>query len=193
MSPDIEDLDPIIRDHVLYAMGAGLIPIPMIDVAAVTAVQLDMIRQLCKKNGVDFNETQGKAWVAALTGSTLSRLAAGVVKLIPGVGTILGGVTMSILSGASTYAVGRVAEESLQKNGSIFEMDFAKAKKRYDEAFEQGKEVAETLKKEAEAKKNVPASEDVFTTLEKLGKLKESGVITEEEFEAKKKDLLSRI
>jgi uncharacterized protein (DUF697 family) len=193
MSPDIEDLDPIIRDHVLYAMGAGLIPIPMIDVAAVTAVQLDMIRQLCKKNGVDFNETQGKAWVAALTGSTLSRLAAGVVKLIPGVGTILGGVTMSILSGASTYAVGRVAEESLQKNGSIFEMDFAKAKKRYDEAFEQGKEVAETLKKEAEAKKNAPASEDVFTTLEKLGKLKESGVITEEEFEAKKKDLLSRI
>jgi hypothetical protein len=72
-------------------------------------------------------------------------------------------------------------------------MDFAKAKKRYDEAFEQGKEVAETLKKEAEAKKNAPASEDVFTTLEKLGKLKESGVITEEEFEAKKKDLLSRI
>lgn len=35
--------------------------------------------------------------------------------------------------------------------------------------------------------------EDVFKTLNKLSKLKERGVITEEEFNAKKKELLSRL
>ena len=37
------------------------------------------------------------------------------------------------------------------------------------------------------------AAKDVFETLVKLGKLKEKGVITEEEFEAQKKKLLGRI
>jgi hypothetical protein len=40
-----------------------------------------------------------------------------------------------------------------------------------------------------------PASteEDVFAALEKLGKLRDMGIVTPEEFEAKKKDLLDRI
>ena len=37
------------------------------------------------------------------------------------------------------------------------------------------------------------SSDDVIALLEKLGKLKESGVLTEEEFNDKKKDLLSRL
>ncbi len=38
-----------------------------------------------------------------------------------------------------------------------------------------------------------PAAEDATTTLQRLAQLRESGVITEDEFQAKKKDLLSRI
>jgi uncharacterized protein (DUF697 family) len=191
MNYTIQNLDPIIRDHVVYAMGAGLIPIPMLDIAAVTVIQLDMLRQLCAKKGVDFNESQGKAWVAALTGSTLSRMAAGAVKIIPGIGSLLGGVTMSVLSGASTYAIGRVAEESLAKGGSIFDFDMKEAKAKYEEAFREGKTAAEDIKRDAETKK--PAEEDVYAALEKLGKLRDSGVITAEEFEEKKKKLMEKI
>jgi len=32
--------EAIIRSHVLWAMGGGLIPIPLVDFAAVTAIQL---------------------------------------------------------------------------------------------------------------------------------------------------------
>lgn len=40
----------------------------------------------------------------------------------------------------------------------------------------------------------VPASqEDVFEALEKLGRLRDAGIVTPEEFEAKKKELLDRI
>lgn len=38
-----------------------------------------------------------------------------------------------------------------------------------------------------------PTSEDAFTKLEKLAKLKEQGIISEEEFELKKKDILSQV
>ena len=57
----------------------------------------------------------------------------------------------------------------------------------YKEAFEKGKSYVSDL----EDKQDEAA--DVFKSLEKLGKLKEQGVITEEEFEAKKKELLDRL
>lgn len=38
-----------------------------------------------------------------------------------------------------------------------------------------------------------PQQDDVFSMLEKLGKLKEAGILTEEEFNAKKADLLSKM
>ena len=40
------EADQIIRKHVLWSMGAGLMPVPLFDIAAVTAVQMDMLKQL---------------------------------------------------------------------------------------------------------------------------------------------------
>jgi hypothetical protein len=64
--------DAIIRSHVLWAMGGGLIPIPLVDFAAVTAVQLEMLQQLAHLYGVDYSRSNGKAFVSALTGTTLA-------------------------------------------------------------------------------------------------------------------------
>ena len=36
--------DGIIKSHVVWAMGGGLIPVPLFDIAAVTAIQMDMLR-----------------------------------------------------------------------------------------------------------------------------------------------------
>jgi hypothetical protein len=59
--------DSVIRTHILFSMGFGLIPIPIVDIFAVSAMQLDMIRQLCKVYDRDFSESQGKAIVSSLT------------------------------------------------------------------------------------------------------------------------------
>ena len=59
--------DTIIRNHMLWSMGAGFIPVPIADFFAVSAVQLDMIRQLCNVYNIDFKQTQGKAVITALT------------------------------------------------------------------------------------------------------------------------------
>ena len=39
---DRHETDTIIQDHIGYAMAAAAIPVPLVDIAAVTLVQLDM-------------------------------------------------------------------------------------------------------------------------------------------------------
>ena len=182
-----EQAQSTIRSHVLWALGAGLMPIPMTDIVAVTAVQLSMLRNLARIYEVDFTKETAKAFVSALTGGTLARLGASAVKAIPGVGTIIGGVSMSALSGASTYAVGQVAVQYLEEGSSFLQVDMDRAKKAYEEALERGKEFVSDLEgSKGEAR-------DVSEKIRHLAQLKEDGVLSEEEFEAKKRELLSRL
>lgn len=146
--------ETIVRNHILFSMGAGAIPVPVADVLAVSASQLDMIRQLCKVYDVDFHETQGKAIVSALTISTIARLGAGsFAKLIPVVGSVAGSIANAVLSGASTYALGQVFKAHFETGGTILDFDPDRLKKMYKEQFEKGKRVAEELRKQQEAKK----------------------------------------
>lgn len=210
--------DTVIRNHVIWSMGAGLIPVLVADIFAVSALQLDMIRQLCKVYDKDFSETQGKALVTSLTSSTLARIGAGsLVKIIPGVGSILGGVAVSVFAGASTYALGEVFKKHFQSGGTILDFDPARVRKMYKEKFEKGKKVAEELRKKQQAEKmknaeeitpeNVTPEENgtvaatptntaapdksaILERLKELAALKEQGVLTEEEFESMKKKLI---
>ena len=181
------EADRTIRSHVLWAMGAGLIPLPILDIAAVTAIQLDLLKRLAALFGQDISNSQGKALVSALTGSTFAAIGSSMIKAIPVIGTVLGGVSMSITSGASTYAVGQVALSQLLSSGTLFDIDLERAKRDYGDAYEKGKVYASNLEKDKDA------AADVYKSLEQLASLKEKGILTEEEFEAKKRELLSRL
>ena len=182
-----ERADRIIRTHTLWGMGAGLIPVPMFDVLAVSAIQIDMLKQLAEAYDSDFTENLGKTFVTALTGGTFARVGASLIKAVPGVGTLVGGASMSVLSGASTYAVGQVAKRHYETGGNLVDIDLDSARRTYDDALERGKRVVGDLKnREAESK-------DVYASLERLSDLKQKGVITEEEFEAKKREMLERL
>ncbi|MDY0093256.1 MAG: SHOCT domain-containing protein [Candidatus Vecturithrix sp.] len=186
-----QQAEKIIKEHVLWSLGAGLIPIPLVDVAAVTVVQLDMLKQLCRLYEKIYSDSEGKALLSALTGGMLARIGASALKAIPGIGSLLGGVSMTIMSGASTYAVGRVAILHFTSGGGLLDLDFNFAKKMYAEEFEKGKTYASNLEKEKPSASASP--DDIIVKLEKLAQLKEKGVITEEEFEAQKQKLLERL
>jgi len=135
--------DSIIRNHTIWSMGAGFIPILIADIFAVSALQLDMIRQLCKIYDIDYEETRGKAIVTSLTGATIARLGArSIIKLIPGLGSVIGGVTVSIFAGASTYALGEVFKTHFASGGTILDFDPDRVRKFYREKFEKGKDIA---------------------------------------------------
>ncbi len=182
-------LDRIIRGHVLWSMGAGLIPIPLFDIAAVTAIQLDALKKLADEEGVDYSTDGGKQFVAALTGGTFARLGASLLKGIPGVGTVIGGLSMSAMSAASTYAVCQVAISHLRSEGSYGSVDLDDAKRLYEKALEKGKAFVKTLEKEIDPKE----TQKVYENLDKLKSLHEEGVLTDAEYEEKKNQLLAKL
>ncbi len=177
----------IIKQHVLWAAGAGLLPVPLVDMASVTVIQIDMLNKLARVYDATASVSQSKTFLTALTGSTFARLGASLIKAIPVIGTAVGGVSMSILSGASTYAVGKVAMQMLATHGTLTTVNLLEAKKFYDEAFEEGKEFV------ADLKDDLQAPRDIFEALEKLRKLKDQGTLSAEEFETQKQKLLDRL
>src|SRR5215469_2694282 len=91
----------------LYAGGAGLIPIPVADIAAVAGVQLQMVRKLSEIYGVPFQDNLGKSLIASLAGVAIPSSTAAAVgsalKAVPVVGTAVGLLTMSTASAGATY------------------------------------------------------------------------------------------
>lgn len=172
----------IIKNHTLYAVAAGLIPIPLVDLAAVTAIQIDMAKQLAKTYHIPWSDNSGKTIIGALVGGLGARIGANIIKLIPGIGTVIGGIAMSITSGASTYAVGKVLESHFEKGQTLEDLNPDDYQDEYKDAFNEGKEYAKKVKQEQEGN---------LKKVAELGKLRQEGVITEEEFQIMKKRLLN--
>ena len=136
----------IIRNHVIWACAAGAVPVPFVDLAAVTAIQLDMLKQLAAHYEISYSEEEGKAWLAALSSSIMAAIGGNMLKMIPVVGSLIGGVSMSIMSGASTYAVGQIAMHHFDNRGSFDDLDITQAKQDFDKAYEEGKDFVKKTK-----------------------------------------------
>ncbi|MEM6764712.1 MAG: DUF697 domain-containing protein [Bacteroidota bacterium] len=142
----------IIKKHVLFAMGSSLIPVPVVDIVAVTSIQLDMIKQLAVLYDLDFRGSMGKSTLMALAGNSLSRIGASALKGIPLIGTLIGGVTMSVLAGSSTLAVGEVMTKHFEEGGNFTDFKSSDWREYYEERYEQAKKVVERWKQEQTVK-----------------------------------------
>ena len=185
------EADRIVHGHMMWAMGAGVMPIPLFDIAAVTAVQMDMLNHLARLYGVDYTNAGGKTFVGALTGSTFAHIGASMLKFIPGIGTVFGGISMAAMSGASTYAVGAVARSYFLAGRGVSSIDAEEARRRYEEEFEHGKDVASDL--ESQMKGDNAKYRKAFEAIQKLRDLQEQELLTEEEFEQMKKTVLEKL
>lgn len=182
-----ERADTIVKKHVVWAVGAGLMPVPLLDIAAVTGIQLDMLKQLCSLYSVKYTESQGKSWVGALSGSIMARMGASVLKSVPVVGTLLGGVSMSALSGAATFALGQVTILEFEQGADFDTANLDHAREVYAEELERGKEFASRVAKEKSG------STSNFEKLERLADLHKKGVLSEKEYEEQKKKILDQL
>jgi uncharacterized protein (DUF697 family) len=182
----------IIRNHIGFSLGAAAFtPVPGADLLAVSAVQLNMLRQLAGLYNVSFIGSIGKNVITAIVGSGTARIAASLVKAIPGVGTIVGALLSSTLAGASTYALGHVIAAHFQKGGTLDDIDFSLAKQKYEQEIETGKKVAEEMRTAAPS-----AADETTATMDKITKLSEmhkSGILTDEEFQQMKTKLLGQL
>jgi uncharacterized protein (DUF697 family) len=127
----------------LWSGAAGLVPIPLVDIAAVGGVQLQMLRRLSEIYNVPFAENLGKSLIASLAGSvipastaTTAALGAGsFMKFMPGFGTAIGAVTMPVISAGATYVIGKVFIQHFASGGTLLDFnppdyrEFIKAQK----------------------------------------------------------------
>lgn len=180
----------IIRNHMGFAAGAALVPFPGADLVAVSAVQINMMRQLTKLYQVPFMEELGKSIIAAVVGGGAARIGASLVKAIPGVGTVIGSVSMPILSSASTWALGRVLANHLQQGGNLSDLDLSAAKKRYKSEIDEGKAMAEQMARETAMPQAASDKEDPIDKVKRLSELHQAGILTDDEFAAMKRKLL---
>lgn len=190
MQTKLDRAQGAVRNNMYWAMGVGAIPFPIVDIVAVTAVQLDMIKRLCNIYGVNYSENSGKSTISAIATSTLSRIGANIVKGIPFLGQIIGGFSMSILSGASTYAIGQAFISHFENGGNMENFDKEAGKEKYETEFYKGTQEAKDIEK---INKEPQSKAEIFEMLDSLVKLKKNGAITETEFNEKKKELLNKI
>ena len=145
----------LINKYMLGAMAAGVIPAPAFDVAAIAGIQLKMLHSLSKLYDIPFSENSGKSIIASLVGGLgATSLATGtfgtLIKMIPVVGPLAGAVTMPVLAGAATYAVGMVFIQHFEAGGTLLDFDPAKVKKHFQSLYREGQQVASKAKKQEE-------------------------------------------
>jgi uncharacterized protein (DUF697 family) len=140
----------IIRNHMLTAMGVGLIPFPGIDLVGITGVQLNMLRRLSNTYEVPFSEHKVKNILMSLIGGgsvlPLGGTLMSLAKLIPVVGQAIGAITMPVTAGAVTYAVGKVFHQHFASGGTFLTFDPDKVRAYYAQMLEEGKAMAAKAK-----------------------------------------------
>jgi len=146
----LEQAGKVVKKYMYWSMGAGLIPIPILDMATVSGVQLKMLSEISKIYEVKFSENAGKTIIAALLGGitagalTRSSLTS-FVKSIPIIG-FLGSLSMPIYSGAATWAIGKVFIQHFATGGTFLNFDPQKVKDYFADLYKQGQTVAENIK-----------------------------------------------
>jgi uncharacterized protein (DUF697 family) len=113
----------IVERHHTYAAVGGLVPVPVANIASVTAVNLRMVRQLSELYQVPFQRDRARAAIVSLIGGAApSGFSAATSSLLTWIvpGALLVGLGVSALSaGALTRAIGQVFVESFENGAQL--------------------------------------------------------------------------
>jgi len=145
----------VITGYVLGTMAAAVIPIPLLDLAVLSGVQLKMLHSLANAFDIPFRKEWGKSAISSLIGGVLPMastpvVASSLLKLIPVGGQIMGFGTQVVLNGAATYALGKVFIQHFSSGGTFLTFSPEKVRAYFQEQFEEGKKVAAKLKEQDE-------------------------------------------
>jgi uncharacterized protein (DUF697 family) len=118
-----QEAQRIVKNHVLSGSAIGLIPIPFVDTFALSSNQVNMLHRLSEHYDLDFNKRRAKVILTALVSGSLPLVAvlglSSALKVIPGIGTLGGNASLSVLGGAITYATGQSLVKHFEAGGTI--------------------------------------------------------------------------
>lgn len=114
----------IVKKWSLWSAGVGLIPLPLVDLAAIAGIQLKMLKDLADVYDVPFKENLGKSAIGSLISSGVGTELGyssirSLVKSIPVIGTVASLTVMPAFAGASTLATGKVFTQHFASGGTF--------------------------------------------------------------------------
>jgi uncharacterized protein (DUF697 family) len=120
----------IVERHAAYAAVGGIIPVPIANVAGVTAVIVRMVKVLSGLYGVPFERDRARAIVIGLMGGTVPTGFAAVttstlVSLVP-VSNLIGLAVSSVTAIACTRSIGHIFVEHFEGGATLQELPAAK-------------------------------------------------------------------
>ncbi|ADO71924.1 D-arabinono-1,4-lactone oxidase [Stigmatella aurantiaca] len=118
----------IVKKHSLWALGAGGIPVPGLDIAAFILVQLRMIRELAGHYGMTFNEQAAKGILSSLLGGASAAYLGrpvlfSLLKSVPIVGATAGVVSGAVSMTALSRALGNLFIQHFETGGTLLTFD----------------------------------------------------------------------
>lgn len=144
-----------VKNHVIAATGVSLIPVPLVDLAALLGIQVDMAHSLCKVYDVPFKEKLVRSLLTSLVSGAGVVLAmsglASLAKAVPVLGSVSGAAALSATSATVTYATGKVLIKHFEGGGTIDNFDPVKFKELFKAKIKEGAEVVKSFTAQAAA------------------------------------------
>ena len=108
--------DIAIHSATVAAAAAGAIPIPMSDAIPITAAQISMIIALGKAFDITLSEAAAKSIASVtLTQQAGRAVVSGILKGIPGIGTVIGGAISASAAAVLTEALGWIVADDFYR------------------------------------------------------------------------------
>jgi len=146
----MNEVNNITNNYIIISMGAALIPVPLLDLIAISSIQLKMLHKISMLYQIKFSKNLTKPLIGALLGGlipvSVSTRMASMAKGVFGLGTATGMISMSILSGATTYAISRVFIQHFESGGTFLDFEPEKVREYFMNEFKQGQTIAAQLK-----------------------------------------------
>lgn len=143
----LEQAEAIVKQGIFWSMGGGAIPVPWLDIAGIAGAQTYMLSRLGDVYKIPYEQHRLKNLVATMmsslgTGALATGAVMSLVKLIPIVGTASGVISLPIVAGGSTYALGKVFIQHFESGGTFLDFDPVKTKEAFAKLIEEGKAIA---------------------------------------------------
>ncbi len=111
----------IVERHRTYAAVGGLVPLPVVNIAGVTAINVRMVQQLSELYQVPFQRDRTRALIVSLIGGAApagfgTATSSTLMWIVPG-GLLVGLGVSALAAGALTRAIGQVFVEGFE-NGA---------------------------------------------------------------------------
>ncbi len=164
LAADVQEMaaSSIVKNHIIASIGLGLVPVPLMDVSALTAVQISLLRRLSVHYGVRVGERDLKPLLYSLVAGAMPVMAiaglSSVAKLMPGIGTLAGSASLSIVAGAITYAIGQTFILHCEAGGTLENFDPESARAFFRREVETGKRLVKDIRDELNGSKRTLAS-----------------------------------